>query len=131
MSALSVAVQGRTAAERIMLDTVTIRRKTGTGFNETTGQYTDTTSTVYTGKCKLQDAGRTLQGEAEAGRREVITLSSFLHLPVSVTAVQVDDVAEVTASQDPGAVGRKLRVAQLDYKTFATARRLQVEDAIG
>jgi len=129
MTALTAAVQGRTAAERIMLDTCTIRRKTGTAFDETTGRYTDTTTTVYTGKCKLQD--RIIQGESEAGGREVITLSSVLHLPVPVTAVQVDDVAEVTASQDPAAVGRKLRVAQVHYKSYATARQLQVEDVTG
>jgi len=129
MSALTATLQGRAAAERIMLDTCTVRRKTGTTFNESTGQYTDTTSTIYTGKCKLQD--RLIQGEAEAGGREVITLSSVLHLPVSVTTVQVDDVAEVTASQDPGAVGRKLRVAQVHYKSYATARQLQVEDVTG
>lgn len=112
-----------------MHDTCTVRRKTGTVFSESTGQYTDTSSTVYTGKCKLQD--RIIQGEAEAGGREVITLSSVLHLPVSVTGVQVDDVAEITASQDLAAVGRRLRVAQVFYKSYATARRLQVEDVTG
>lgn len=126
MSALSAVMQGRGAAERVMLDACVVRRKTGTAFNETTGQYTDTTATVYTGACKLQD--RLVQGEAEAGGRETVTLASVLHLPVTVIAVQVDDVAEMTASQDPAAVGRKLRVAQVFYKTYATARRLQVED---
>lgn len=129
MTAQDVAQQGQAAADALMLDACTIRRKSGTVFNETTGQYTDTTSTVYTGPCKLQD--RLMRGEAEAGGREVITLSSVLHLPVAVTAVQVDDVAEMTASQDPAAVGRKLRVAQVVYKTYATARRLQVEDVTG
>lgn len=113
-----------------MLDTCIIRRKTGTVFNETTGQYTDTSSTVYTGKCKLQD--RVIQsGESQAGGREVITLSSVLHVPVSVTTVHVDDVAEMSASQDPWAVGRKLRVAQLASKSYLKSRRLQVEDVTG
>ncbi len=111
-----------------MLDTCTVRRATGQALNETTGQYTPTYSVIYTGKCKLQYAGRTSQGESEAGGREVITLGMFLHLPVTVTAVAVDDVATVDTSIDPAAVGRKLRVAQLAYKTFLTARRLQVED---
>lgn len=120
-------VQGQAAAECLMKDTCTVRRKTGTAFNETTGKYTDIFGiTVYTGKCKLQD--RMVQGESEAGGREVVTLASVLHLPVSVSAVQVDDVAEMIASEDPALVGRKLRVAQVFYKTYATARRLQVED---
>lgn len=108
-----------------------VRRKTGTVWNETEGKDTVIYGmTVYTGKCKLQDR-MMQQGEAEAGGRETVTFASVLHLPVSVTAVQVDDVAEVTASQDPAAVGRKLRVAQVFYKSYATARRLQVEDVTG
>ncbi len=126
MNASAFVASGQRRAEELMVDTCTIRRKTGTALNETTGKYTDTTATIYTGMCKIQD--RVIQGEVEAGGRQVVILSSFLHVPMSVTTVQVDDVAEITASQDPAAVGRKLRVAQLFYKSYATARRLQVED---
>ncbi len=111
-----------------MADTCTVRRQTGRTLDEATGQYVPTFSVVYTGKCKLQDAARTSQGEAQAGGREVVTLGVFLHLPIAVTTVAVDDVATVDTSLDPVAVGRKLRVAQLSYKTFPTARRLRVED---
>ncbi len=114
-------------AERLMVDACTIRRATGRTFNETTGQYTPTTSVIYSGKCKVQIRGSS-QGEAQAGDREVVTLSTELHLPMSVTAVLVDDVATIVISLDPALVGRKLRVQQLFYKTYATARRLPVED---
>ena len=63
--------------------------------------------------------------QTAAGDRATMTRDFVVHLPVSVTAVQVDDVVTVTASAlDPGLVGLALTVAGEARGTHVTARRL-------
>lgn len=127
---------GRAAAEARMVDSCTIKRKTGSGINPTTGAREDTFSTVYSGKCEVQ-LRDSLGVEATAGDRELIVVRFVLKIPMAATSPDgstyqpaVSDIATLTASSlDPALLGRNFRVRELFHKTFATARRLVVEEA--
>jgi hypothetical protein len=116
-----------------MLDTGTMRRATGS-----TTQDPDSGSTVpefadlFTSKAKIQT--RNLQArEAEVGGRTATSVRVELHLPISAPAVEVGDVWEVTrvhALSDRQLLGRKFRVIAPVGKSFATARRLEVEEVV-
>jgi hypothetical protein len=133
MSAPSVTRAGQAAAERLMVDTCTVTRVTAGGaFNETTGQYAaDTTSTVYSGKCRVQMRDG-LARDITAGERAQMVGRFVVNLPITATGIQVDDTVTITATgtdSDADLTSRTFRVAGLFHKTYATARRLVVEEA--
>jgi hypothetical protein len=126
-------LSGRRSAESLMTDTVAITYPTGdTTIDETTGSETPVYATRFTSKCKIQT--RTLQArQEEVGGRTATTVTVELHLPVSAGAVEVGDVAEITAVgalSDVQLLGRKFRVIAPVAKSFATARRLDVEEIV-
>lgn len=123
----------RAEAEALMTDTITIRRATGaTTRDPSTGSTVPTYADVLTSKCKVQ--ARSLQAlTADAGGRTATTVRLELHLPVSAAAVQTGDVAEVTAVgalSDVQLLGRKFTIAAPVAKSFATARRYEVEEVV-
>lgn len=127
MSASSLILRGRTAAERLMVDTCTIRRRGGgSTVDDDTGVITPNRSTVYTGKCRVQQ--QTAQAQQETpGEDFQLLVRLEVQLPMSVTGVQVGDEIEVTASAlDPDLVGQVFVVRDLFAKTHATARRIGV-----
>lgn len=130
MSAQAATIAGRTAAESLMVDTCLIEHRTGTSaLDETTGRYTDTWTTVYSGKCRIQARDVIRTPTAESGERLVTLKVLTCSVPMSVTGVKVDDRVTVTASAlDPDLTNRAFRVADLFHKTHATARRLAIEE---
>lgn len=133
MSAASVLARGRAAAEALMVDAdaCVITRVPGRTTNTTTGVVTETTSTLYTGKCRVQ------QKPAEARREEIgedrtLLLTMMVQLPASVTGLIVGDRITITASaHDPDLVGRVLRVQDLAHKSHLTSRRVGVVEVTG
>jgi hypothetical protein len=127
MSATSVLLRGRVAAEALMLDTVTIRRRTGESTDGDTGVTTPVWTVVYSWKGKVQQ--RSTQGSnRDVGEAERLASSLELHLPITATGPQSDDVATVdTSALDPQLVGKTFTVRGPAHKSFATARRLTVE----
>jgi len=128
MSATSATLAGRVAAERLMVDTVTITRVTGGTSDPETGIHTQTTATIYTGKCRVQQRPIARPGSrSDVGEASVVQVDFSLQLPMSVTGVQVEDIATITASAlDPDLPGRAFRVASQATKTHATMRRFEL-----
>ncbi len=130
MSRASVLARGRAAAELGMQDTCTIRRKTGKS-TDANGVVTPTWSTVYSGKCRLQDADGSTGSSRPAtpGESYVLMSGRVLQLPVtSSTGVRADDqVTMVTCVNDPDVVGQIFIVRDEAGKSEATSRRLGVE----
>lgn len=125
MSAASVLARGRAAAELLMVDACTIRRKTGesTGAG---GVVTPTYSTLYTGKCRVQQDKAQAQ-QQDPGEAHVLMLRLEIQLPMSVTGLQAEDVVTITASaHDADLVGRVFIVRDLAHASHKTARRVQV-----
>ena len=133
MSATSVTLRGQVAALALMQDACTVTRITGTSTDPQTGVVTPTLATVYTGKCKIQQVVTGgLARPALVGEAQFYQLPLHVHLPMTVTGVQVADKVTVTASVlDPDLVGRSFWVKELFHKSFATARRLGVEEVTG
>lgn len=128
MSAASVLLRGRQRAEELMIDACVITRATGSSTDGETGVVTPTTTTVYTGPCKVQQAATT-GAPKDLGEASVQLQQLQLHIPASATGVQVDDVATITASSfDADLVGKKFTVRGAAHKSFLTARRLDVQE---
>lgn len=134
MTAASVTLAGRAAAEALMVDACTITRVTpGTVFNETTGQYDDTPppTTVYTGKCRVKprdNADRVVQ----YGQEAVSLWPYIVSIPMAESGVELDDIVTVTASAlDTALVGAGFRVRQVLAGSHLTARRLGCERNAG
>ncbi|HET8717394.1 MAG TPA: DUF6093 family protein [Nocardioidaceae bacterium] len=131
MSRATALARGRTAAELGMADTCTITRITGRTTDPDTGEVTDTTSPLYTGKCRVQ------QHQATADRKDVgedylLLLRIEVQLPMSVTGLAVGDLITVTDSaQDADLIGRVFRIHDLAHKSEATARRVQCVERTG
>lgn len=131
MSRVSVLARGRLAAEAGMVDACTITRVAGRSTDTTTGAVTLTTSTLYTGKCRVQQLQAQVSTE-DVGEDQVLLLRLEVQLPMGVTGLQVGDRITVTASaHDADLVGRVFRVHDLAHKTHATARRVQCLEVTG
>lgn len=123
----------RAAAEALMLSTCTITRAGGKPvWNQTTGTYTDPPAlTVYSGRCKLQDADRNV-GQAAAGERELAISKPALHLPIDGSGnVRRGDVARIDSNPlDPSAVGSTFVIQGPHIGSAKTARRLPLEAVV-
>ena len=112
-----------------MTDACTITRVTGQTLDEDTGAYVDSTSTIYSGKCKVAAQAQTVAALPLSGDRQVVALQREVDVPVSTTGVLVGDVVTITAAvYDADLVGRVFRVREEVAKSHATARRLVVQE---
>lgn len=128
MSAASLLARGRAAAEALMVDTCTVKYVSGVVFNGTSGVDEPTYTTRFTSPCKVQERG-VQSTERDAGGREATLVRTTIHLPISAGAVEVDDLVTITVSaHDPQLAGRVFRVLAPAGKSFATARRFEVEE---
>lgn len=130
MSAESLTLRGRLAAESLMLDACTVHRPGAPVMNPDTGAVTASLTLVYTGKCKVQ---RTVSQASNptAGGHSFTVQDSRVDFPVSAGPFAVSDVVTVTASTlDPQLVGRVFRVVELFHKSYATAQRTRVSEVV-
>ncbi len=128
MYATSAVMRGRAAAERLMIDTCDILRRTGETTDPDTGDVVPVYAQVYTGKCRVQQADVLGQTD-DLGEDAIVRVRHTLQLPMSVVGVEIDDEAQITASPlDPDLLGRTWLVRGLAHKTHATARRIHIEE---
>jgi hypothetical protein len=128
MSAGSISARGRAAAERIMTDTCTIVRLATTGtLNPNTGQMVKTSTTVYTGKCRVKAEAGTSVGDVGAGETAVSRVTPIVSIPISSTDIRAGDRVTVATSSDDRLDGQVLMVRAVNVGTFTTARRLICE----
>ena len=132
MSRQSATLAGRRAAETGMTDTWAVYRYTDGVLNETTGQYTPTATTVYSGPGKLQSF-ESYEQNPVAGARDYTVMRPILHLPVNTASalVKVGDTAVCLASpMDADLVDREVTIEGEQSKTYMTARRFPVSEVI-
>lgn len=130
MSRETVLARGRTAAEAGMTDTCLIQRKSGGVTDDLTGVVTPTWATVYTGRCRIQQADAMGQ-RTESGEASVVVLRLELQLPIvgSEAVAHGDRVTVTAATNDTALVGRVFTIRDLAHKSEATARRVSLEEA--
>ncbi len=129
MNPSAVLARGRAAALAMMVDTCSIRRRTGETTDDNTGVITPTyDDPLYEGPCRVQQTG-TQASAQQPGEAYVLMLRLEVQLPMTVVGLEVGDEIEITASaHDPDLVGRTFLVRDLAHATHKTARRVQVTE---
>lgn len=121
----ALLARARAAAQRGMVDTCVIKRITGSVTDPNSGVITPTTSTIYTGPCRVQQAQA--QGNPQdIGEAFLVIMRHEVQLPVTVTGLQEADQITITASADPDLVNRVFTIRDTFHKTHASSRRVQV-----
>lgn len=134
MSATSITLRGRVAAEALMVDTCTIKRDVSnpaTNTDPDTGVVTPVYSTIYTGKCRLK-LPVAVARPITTGEAQQFTQHPILSLPASTTGVQIDDIVTVTASAlMPSLVNRVFHVRAQPGQSHMTAARFEIMEIMG
>lgn len=122
-----VLARGRAAAAALMVDTCLIERAASTSTDGETGQVTHTWTTVYSGPCRLQQPGPPAGAET-VGEAQLYIGDAVLSIPIDAPEPAVEDRVTCTAAAwDTALVGRTWRVRGVLRKSFATARRVQLQ----
>ena len=130
MSATAAVLRGRKAAESLMLDQCTITRPGEVVTDPETGDVTNTSIEVYSGKCKVQSKD-SATATPEAGEHQFTVVSRQVHIPANAADVRDGDVVTLTASAlNAFTVGKQYRVAGFTPDTFDTAFRLPVKEVL-
>lgn len=124
MSRASVLANAQRAAEAGMADACTIQRASGGTTDPDTGYGTPAETTLYSGKCRVQQHQATADSK-DIGEDQQLLLRVEVQLPMSVTGLEVGDEITITTSLDPDLPGRVFRIHDLAHKTEASARRVQ------
>lgn len=129
MTAEKALMQGRAAAERLMVDACVISR--GAGQKETdpvTGKVTVAETVVYTGNCQVTSKN-TSTAAPEAGGHEFVEVSRQVKIPANSAEVRDGDVVKMTSSLlNIFTVGKEYRVDGFTPDSFDTAARLPVKE---
>lgn len=108
-----------------MVDACVIDRVTGEPTPDpVTLVETPTYAVVYTGKCRAQ-LSDAIAERPVGGEHTTVSARTYIHVPVSMSGLEVGDRVTVTASFDPDLVGRVFLVRSMFHKTHATSRRLE------
>jgi hypothetical protein len=130
MTAAGVLLAGRVAAESLMVDACTVQRSSGTVTNPDTGVVYPNLSTVYAGKCKIQ---QTLAQSSNpvAAEHQYTVQDTRWDTPVAAGPFLVGDVVTMDAAAlDAQIVGRTFRVVETFHKSGATAQRTRVVEVV-
>ncbi len=124
----SLVHAGQVAAERLMVDTCTIKRPADGTFNETTGVYPDASTVLYTGKCRVRYID-VADNNVDAGGRAAAVREYQVSVPADTVVYAVGDRVTVTASGlDATQAGLVLTVQGVLHGTHITARRLRCQE---
>lgn len=132
VTAESAVLQGRAAAEALMLDTCSIVRTTGPAgpIDPDTGLPTPApTDQVYAGKCRVQTY-EAHESTPDSGDHVFTVQRYYIHLPVAADVRRDDQITITAAVLDPALIGRSYRVVGLLHKTYATANRVIVDEIV-
>ena len=128
--AAGVTRMGRRQAEALMESTCTITKVATGNIDQETGLREQTTTTVYTGKCRLRLPNGTAV-DVDAAAQILARQTPEISIPVEAEGsgdVRPDMIVTITANPlDTSVVGQQFRVRGIQFQTHATARRLQVE----
>lgn len=128
MSAESLALRGRLAAEALMIDACRITRGGDVVTDPDTGAVTRPRTEVYAGKCQVQSKGLAA-ATPNAGGATFTVVPSVIKIPANAAQVRDGDEVEVTASKlNTFTVGKVYRVEGFTPDTFDTAFRLPVKE---
>jgi len=123
-------IRRRKAAEELMVDACTISRPGEPVTDPETGEVTDSTTPVYSGRCKVQSKD-SATSTPDAGGASFVMVSRQVHIPAGAADVRDGDVVTVTASLlNPFGVGKQYRVEGFTPDSFETAARIPVKEML-
>jgi len=112
-------------ALQFMQDEVTIRRPGDPTFNEATGDYTETPTSVFSGKARIAPPSvtQTTAGDAELQRHDALAW-----IPLSAAGIERGDILTVdTARLDATLADRTYVVVGVDAHSHVPRRVLYLE----
>lgn len=113
-----------------MVDACTITRSGAPVTDPNTGEVTNTSTQVYSGRCRVQSRD-TQAANPEAGEATFTVVSRQVHIPANAADVRDGDVVTLTASRlNAFTVGKQYRVEGFTPDTFDTAARLPVKEIL-
>ncbi len=127
MTVGSALARGRAAHLKLLIDSCTIRRKTGETLDTATGLLTPAFVVVYAGPCRIKPyrTGRpTTAGDTAVMRRPYEVLIPW----DAIEPIFRADRVTVDRSDDPWVTAREMTVAEVNYSGTQTVRHLLVED---
>lgn len=83
---------------------------------------------IWEGPCRYQPRSDTSNRTFDAGGRPMTVTGNQLTLPWDSDEAHVDDLWEMTSSNDPTLVGKRFRVVQVSFGEYQAERHLNVED---
>lgn len=124
--------EARALQEALMTATGVVQRKTGeTEYNPVTHQNEPVVQTVLTSKCRVQPARVATAELVQMFGQQINSLNVVGALPVAVTDLLAGDILQITASPDPGQVGKQYTLLAVHTSTSATARHFIAVDDQG
>lgn len=128
MSAESLTLRGRAAAEARMVDACRITSGGDVVTDPDTGEVTRIRATVYEGKCEVQSKNSST-ANVEAGGHSFVVVSRVVKIPANAADVKDGHEVEITASLlNSFTVGKVYIVDGFTPDTFDTAARLPVKE---
>lgn len=110
-----------------MTDACTIARAGSRTFDDDTGEYTDTPTVIYTGKCRIKPSGVEAR-RVQASDTAVTIWPYIVSVPMAAVGIHAGDELTVTSSVDPALTDKTLVVRSIVAGTHVTARRIGCED---
>jgi hypothetical protein len=115
-----------------MVDACSIERVTGTTTDRSTGVVDEVTSSIYAGRCRVQQSKSGEGNRMDPSETSVVLLRLQVQLPMSVVGLAEGDLITVTSSAlDADLPGRQFRIHDLAHKTHATSRRVLATEVTG
>lgn len=134
MSRASVLARGRAFAEGGFVDTCLIQRPAGPpATNPSDGTVTKPMATVYSGRCRFQQAAAPWAGPATVGQAGIGLSAQEVQLPVVGSEdIRKDDIVICTSCvHDADLVEKRFTVQGTHHATHKTTRRIPVQEIIG
>jgi len=124
----SLLMDGRIAAEALMVDSCRIERPGEVVTDPDSGVVSPSHELVYEGRCKVQQT-LAQSTDAEAGGAVFTVQGSRLDIPVGAGPVRTGDrVRMLSGVHNPALAGNVYRIVELFEKSWQTAQRVRVEE---
>lgn len=117
----------RTQWTERFVDTCTVKRLTGNSFNDSTGVYTPTYTTQYSGACLVRPL---TPGEGQFGQELVDLRGYTVFVPHDEGDPLPDDLVDIVSTFDGFLNGKQFVVRNVAGDTYDTVRRLHCQEVV-
>jgi hypothetical protein len=117
----------RTEWAKRLVDTCVVKRETGTTFNSTTGVYTPTYTTQYSGSCLVRPKAAS---DEQSGERQAEIRMYSVFIEYDETDPLPDDLVDITSTNDSFLNGKQFVVRNVAGDTYMHRRELVCEEVV-